>query len=276
MMSVESSLPNLASVQPLADSTACPQATPMAKGAADTALAGSTLEVGYQIGCGITADLVRLTASAGISLQSSLFGLPTGVAFPIVGFGAVEFLPAHRSVGDSARLQGDLESDMRVTVHHIHIKIDGCGGQSFLRSYAVLTSDAPAPAPRGATVLDMVAQAQAINATDPTVLLGQRPDAANPDAPPLGPLGLNPLNNANLLPQNLIPSAPGEGTMVGVEPGQETADTTFRGLLSRLRDMYRDGDLAGAGLGQRPASELTGPPPVDTAQPVPPELPSGG
>jgi hypothetical protein len=141
---------------------------------------------------------------------------------------------------------------------------------------AAPTSDAPAPAPPGATVLDMVAQARAINATDPTVLLGQRPYAANPDAPPLGPLSLNPLNNANLLPQNLIPSAPGEGTMVGVEPGQETANTTFRGLLSRLRDMYRDGDLAGAGLGQRPGSELTGPPPVDTAQPVPPELPSGG
>jgi hypothetical protein len=141
---------------------------------------------------------------------------------------------------------------------------------------AAPTSDAPAPAPPGTTVLDMVAQARAINATDPTVLLGQRPDAANPDAPPLGPLNLNPLNNANLLPQNLIPSAPGEGTMVGVPRGQESENTTFRGLLSRLSDMFHAGDLAGAGLGQRPPSELTGPPPADTAQPVPPELASGG
>jgi hypothetical protein len=85
----------------------------------------------------------------------------------------------------------------------------------------------------------MVAQARAINATDPTVLLGQRPDAANPDAPPLGPLSLNPLNNANLLPQNLIPSAPGEGTMVRVQPDQESENTTFRALLSRLKNRYR-------------------------------------
>jgi len=134
---------------------------------------------------------------------------------------------------------------------------------------------APAPAPPGAGVLDMVAQARAINATDPTVLLGQRPDAANPDAPPLGPLSLNPLNNANLLPQNLIPSAPGEGTMVGVPPGQESENTTFRGLLSQLRDMYHGGDLAGAGLGQRPLSELGSPPPADTAQPLPPDQLAG-
>ena len=129
------------------------------------------------------------------------------------------------------------------------------------------------PASSVATVMDMVAQARAINATDPTVLLGQRPDAGGPDGPPLGPLSLNPLNNANLLPQNLVPSAPGEGTVLGVEPGQETANTTFRGLLSRLRNMYRDGDLAGAGLGQRPLSELGGPPPAGTAEPIPPDQP---
>jgi hypothetical protein len=120
--------------------------------------------------------------------------------------------------------------------------------------------------------MDMVAQARAINATDPTVLLGQRPDAAGLDAPPLGPLSLNPLNNANLLPQNLDPSAPGEGTVRGVEPGQEADNTTFRSYLSRLRNMYRNGDLAGAGLGQRPLSELGGPSPAGTAEPIPPEL----
>jgi len=30
--------------------------------------------------------------------------------------------------------------DARVTVKDVHIKIDGCVGQSFLRSFAVLTS----------------------------------------------------------------------------------------------------------------------------------------
>ena len=136
-----------------------------------------------------------------------------------------------------------------------------------------LLASGAAPAPPVATVMDMVAQARAINATDPTALLGQRPDAGGLDAPPLGPLSLNPLNNANLLPQNLVPSAPGEGTVLGVEPGQEAANTTFRGYLSRLRNMYHNGDLAGAGLGQRPLSELGGPPPAGTAEPVPPEQP---
>ena len=126
------------------------------------------------------------------------------------------------------------------------------------------------PASPVATVMDMVAQARAIGATDPTVLLGQRPGAAGLDAPPLGPLSLNPLNNANLLPQNLVPSAPGDGAIRGVEPGQEAGDTTFRGYFSRLRNMYRDGDLAGAGLGQRPLSELGGPPPAGIAGPIPP------
>jgi hypothetical protein len=136
-----------------------------------------------------------------------------------------------------------------------------------------LPDSGTAPASPVATVMDMVAQARAIDATDPTVLLGQRPDAAGLDAPPLGPLSFNPLNNANLLPQNLVPSAPGEGTVVGVEPGQEAANTTFRGYLSRLKDMYHNGDLAGAGLGQRPLSELGGPPPAGTAEPVPPDQP---
>jgi hypothetical protein len=136
-----------------------------------------------------------------------------------------------------------------------------------------LPASTTAPAPPGATVMDMVAQARAINATDPTVLLGQRPDGGGLAAPPLGPLSLNPLNNANLLPQNLVPSAPGAGTVLGVEPGQETANSTFRGYLSRLKDMYHNGDLAGAGLGQRPLSELGGPPPAGTAEPIPPDQP---
>jgi len=108
------------------------------KGAADTAFAGSTLEVGYQIGCGITADRVRLTASAGISLQGSMFGLPTGVGFPIVGTLEVALKPGDVTNAPVTRKEFK-GTDVRVTVHDIHIKIDGCAGQSFLRSYAVLT-----------------------------------------------------------------------------------------------------------------------------------------
>jgi MspA len=108
------------------------------KGAADTAVAGSTLEVGYQIGCGITADRVRLTASAGVSLQGSMFGLPTGVSFPVVGTMEVALKPGEVTTAPVTRKEFK-GTDVRVTAHDIHIKIDGCAGQSFLRSYAVLT-----------------------------------------------------------------------------------------------------------------------------------------
>ncbi len=107
-------------------------------GAANTAVAGSTLEVGYQIGCGITADRVRLTASAGISLQGSVFGIPTGVNFPIVGTLEVALKPGEVTNAPVTRKEFK-GTDVRVTAHDIHIKIDGCAGQSFLRSYAVLT-----------------------------------------------------------------------------------------------------------------------------------------
>ena len=32
------------------------------------------------------------------------------------------------------------QAPVRVTLRDVHVKIDGCAGQSFLRSYAVLTS----------------------------------------------------------------------------------------------------------------------------------------
>jgi len=108
------------------------------KGAANTAVAGGTLEVGYQIGCGITADRVRLTGSAGMNIQGSIFGLPTGVAFPIVGTMEVALKPGEVTNAPVTRKEFK-GTDVRVTSHDIHIKIDGCAGQSFLRSYAVLT-----------------------------------------------------------------------------------------------------------------------------------------
>lgn len=106
-----------------------------------TTLAGGSLEAGYQIGCGIELGQVRLIGSAGISTSgSTLAGIvPTGVSFPLSGTleihvkpGTVTQVPVDKKTFKSA--------PVRVTLKDTHIKVDGCVGQSFLRSYATLTS----------------------------------------------------------------------------------------------------------------------------------------
>lgn len=113
-------------------------------GKGDTKLAGGTLEAGYQIGCGITQDDIESITSAGISPG---FQLPfTGAGlFPItlapslsqqikiaLKPGTVNIVP----VGKKS-FKG---TDPRVSITGFRIKIDGCAGQSFIRSYATLTS----------------------------------------------------------------------------------------------------------------------------------------
>jgi MspA protein len=108
---------------------------------------GGTLEVGYQIGCGIEMDKVKLNGSLGIG--SGTFGFnpaaanavtfPGTLTFPIQGQVEVEPRP-----GTITNVQVDKKSfkgnSARVTVKDIHIKVDNCVGASSLRSYAVLTS----------------------------------------------------------------------------------------------------------------------------------------
>ncbi len=111
-------------------------------GHGSTSLNGGTLEAGYQIGCGIELGQVRLIGSAGISTSgSSLTGgiVPTGVSFPISGT-----IEIHAKPGTVSNVTVDKKSfkaaPVRVTLKDTHIKVDGCVGQSFLRSYATLTS----------------------------------------------------------------------------------------------------------------------------------------
>jgi hypothetical protein len=111
-------------------------------GAGMADVAGGTLEVGYQIGCGIEMDKVKLNGSIGLnaggaSLQAG--GFPTGLTMPIQGQIEVEPRPGtvtNVAVGKKA-FKG---TSTRVTVKDIHIKVDNCVGASSLRSYAVLTS----------------------------------------------------------------------------------------------------------------------------------------
>jgi len=106
---------------------------------------GGTLEAGYQIGCGIAMDKIKLNGSIGISTGNVLgaTGVPNlafpGLTFPIQGQIEVEPRPGEviNVPVDKKTFKG---TKTRVTLRDIHIKIDNCVGASSLRSYAVLTS----------------------------------------------------------------------------------------------------------------------------------------
>jgi hypothetical protein len=112
-------------------------------GAAPTS--GGTLEVGYQIGCGISLNVVKLNGSVGFT---PILGLDRespngGVQFPVSA--QIEVFPQPGEVTTVQLAQKSFEgANPRVTVKDVHIKVDGCVGQSFLRSYAVLTSSTDA------------------------------------------------------------------------------------------------------------------------------------
>jgi MspA protein len=110
-------------------------------GSGSTQLTGGTLDTGYQIGCGIELGQVRLIGSIGLSTAGSTLGglVPTGVTMPLSGT-----LEIHPKPGTVTTVSVDKKSfkaaPVRVTLKDVHIKVDGCVGQSFLRSYATLTS----------------------------------------------------------------------------------------------------------------------------------------
>lgn len=114
--------------------------TGVVKGSGKTTLNGGTLEAGYQIGCGIALNTVKLNGSIGLGITTTSVGnIPTGLSFPIQG--QIEVHPQPGEVTNvSVTKKSFKAAPARVTVKDIHIKIDGCVGQSFLRSYAVLTS----------------------------------------------------------------------------------------------------------------------------------------
>lgn len=111
---------------------------------------GGVFEVGYQIGCGIdmsTSNGVSLTGTAGINPSIGYFGfdfpgvLPDGLV-PAIGTnvsgavtvglkpGIINTVPVTKKRFES--------SEPWVSISGFRIKIDGCVGQSFIRSYATL------------------------------------------------------------------------------------------------------------------------------------------
>jgi hypothetical protein len=110
-----------------------------------------TLEVGYQIGCGIdmsTSNGVTLTGSVGVTPSLGLGGvdivspLPEGlvpvVLTPVTGGMAIALKPGIVNVVPVSKKQFKGFQPW-ILVDGFHIKIDGCVGESFIRSYAFLT-----------------------------------------------------------------------------------------------------------------------------------------
>jgi hypothetical protein len=110
-----------------------------------------TLEVGYQIGCGIdmsTSNGVAIGGTAGINTSLGILGtdvitpVPDGILPNIGGSlggaitvglkpGIINIVPVSKKEFEGA--------DPWVMIQGFRIKIDGCVGQSFIRSYAFLT-----------------------------------------------------------------------------------------------------------------------------------------
>jgi hypothetical protein len=107
------------------------------------------LEVGYEIGCGIdmsTSNGVTMAGSAGITpgigttalLPGTVAGLLPLVSTPTNGVMSVGLKPGLVVVVPVVKKEFKGPSPW-VMISNFHVKIDGCVGQSFIRSYATLT-----------------------------------------------------------------------------------------------------------------------------------------
>lgn len=109
------------------------------------------LEAGYEIGCGIdmsTSNGVTMGGSSGIS-PGIAAPLPVGVTPPTVLPIVTAPVSGVLTVGLKPGLIIVVPVDKKefkgpnpwVMISNFHVKIDGCVGQSFIRSYAVLTRE---------------------------------------------------------------------------------------------------------------------------------------
>ncbi|MGW4098274.1 MspA family porin [Mycobacterium sp. NPDC004974] len=107
------------------------------------------LEVGYEIGCGIdmsTSNGVTLAGSAGVTpsvgVSGPLGAIPTAilplVSTPVNGVITVGLKPGFVIVVPVDKKEFK-SANPWVMISNFHVKIDGCVGQSFIRSYATLT-----------------------------------------------------------------------------------------------------------------------------------------
>jgi hypothetical protein len=109
-------------------------------GGGKTKLTGGTLEAGEQIGCGIISDEEEINPGASFT---------PGIAIPFTGnatagFGVSLQGKIYLKPGTVTTVAIDKKSfkgkTSRVSITGVRIKTDTCAGQSFIRSYATLTS----------------------------------------------------------------------------------------------------------------------------------------
>lgn len=106
-------------------------------GSGGAELTGAKLEVGYQIGCGIDAGDIRLRIQAGITPIIAATG--PSVQFPVNGRVEV-YLQGGTVINVSMDKKEVKGPEAGVKIGGNNVKVDGCVGQSFLRSFATLTS----------------------------------------------------------------------------------------------------------------------------------------
>jgi len=116
-----------------------------------------------------------------------------------------------------------------------------------------------------------------LSAYAPNLVLGQNPVPAAPGtADPAVIPNLSAFNAGYLLPQNLKPAAPGQGTLApGIGPDKDSPGSGRIAFLRRLHEMYQEGELTGAFLGQLPKDQLGEPLPGTAPGPeiyIPPGL----
>ena len=108
---------------------------------------GGLLEAGYQIGCGITQQDLHSISTAGITPGSGIPLLDGEGLLPV--FISANASQQLRLVLEPGRVNNvlvtskEFEGDWaRVSINGLRIRVDGCSGQSFIRSFATFTSSA--------------------------------------------------------------------------------------------------------------------------------------
>jgi hypothetical protein len=117
--------------------------TGVVSGSGKTKLTGGTLEAGEQIGCGIINDEDEVNPGANFtpSLKIPFTGAATDVGGGIgISLQAKVYLKPGTVTTVAIDKKAFKGTTARVSITGVRIKTDTCAGQSFIRSYATMTS----------------------------------------------------------------------------------------------------------------------------------------
>jgi MspA len=108
-------------------------------GGGKTKLAGGSMEAGEQIGCGIISDEEEINPGASFTPGISIPFTNANAGFGVSLQGKVYLKPGTVTTVaiDKKSFKG---TSTRISITGVRIKTDQCAGQSFIRSYATLTS----------------------------------------------------------------------------------------------------------------------------------------